>query len=151
MAVGLALASKISKKPFHVWCICSDGECDEGQVWEAAMCAHKYNLGNLTIIIDRNQIQIDGRTEDIMPLEPLAKKIMSFGFNVEEVSGHNFPEIIDAFTLAKSSERPTAIIAHTTPGKGVSFMENDFRWHGKAPNKDEAFDAIKELSRSFDE
>lgn len=149
MAVGLALASKIAKKPFHVWCISSDGECDEGQVWEAAMCAHKYSLGNLTIIIDRNQIQIDGRTEDIMPLEPFIKKFTSFGFNVEEVSGHSFPELIDALGGAKTSDRPTAIIANTTPGKNVNFMEESFAWHGKAPNTKQAKEAIKDIKNNF--
>lgn len=151
VAVGEALACKMNKKSYHIWCISSDGEQDEGQLWEALMCANKYNLGNLTIIIDRNHIQIDGRTEEIMPLEPLAKKYQSFGFNVEEVSGHNFYEIIDALLASKKSDRPTAVIAHTTPGKGVSFMEGRWQWHGKAPNQKEAELALEELKRITNE
>ena len=147
VAVGMALAGRLDQKDCHIWCVSSDGEQDEGQVWETLMCANKYSLGNFTLIIDRNQIQIDGYTEEILPLEPLAKKYQSFGFNVEEVSGHSFYEIIDALISAKKSERPSVIIAHTTAGKGVSFIENKFEWHGKAPNEKEAQKAIEELKK----
>ncbi len=124
----------------------SDGEQDEGQTWEAVMLAGKYQIDNLTAIIDRNNIQIDGFTENIMPLEPLANKYESFGWSVLEIDGHNMEEIIDACAKAKSiHQKPTVIIAHTTPGKGVDFMENKFEWHGKPPSKEEGAKALKEL------
>lgn len=145
-AVGMALAGKLDKANWRVYCLMSDGEQDEGNTWEGVMLAAKYRLNNLTALIDRNNIQIDGFTEDIMPLEPLDDKYRSFGWHVLEIDGHNMQQIIDAFAEAKSIlEKPTMIIAHNTPGKGVSFMENKFEWHGKPPNKDEAELALKEL------
>ena len=124
----------------------SDGEQNEGQVWEAAMFAGKYKLHNLTAIIDRNNIQIDGYTEDIMPLENLKAKYEAFNWHVLEVDGHNHQEIIDACYEAKAIyEKPTVIIAHTIPGKGVDFMEYDYKWHGNPPNKEQAKIALKEL------
>jgi transketolase len=124
----------------------SDGEHDEGQVWEAYMFAAKYKLYNLTVLIDRNNIQIDGRTEDIMPLELFRAKFESFNWHVVEVDGHNIQAIIDACGEAESvTEKPTVIICHTIPGKGVDFMENKFEWHGKPPTAEEAKVALAEL------
>ena len=117
-----------------VYCILGDGELDEGQVWEAVMFAGKYRLQNLTIIIDRNNIQIDGMTEDIMPLEPLKDKFEAFNWHVLEIDGHNMQQIIDACSEAKAIiEKPVVIIAHTIAGKGVGWMEYDYRWHGNPP------------------
>lgn len=134
------------KKKFRVYCICSDGEHEEGNHWEAVMFAGKYNLSNLTVIVDRNNIQIDGYTENVMPLEPFADKYRAFNWSVLEIDGHNMQAIIDACNESKAIfENPTVIIAHTIPGKGVGFMEYDFAWHGKPPNKDEAKKALDEL------
>lgn len=145
-SIGIALAGKMDKKNFQVYCIASDGEHQEGNTWEAAMLAPKYKLDNLTLIIDRNNIQIDGNTEDVMPLEPLRLKYESFNWNVLEIDGNNMRGFVDAISAARSvRERPTCIIAHTIPGKGVGFMENDFTWHGKPPNDKEAKLALDEL------
>lgn len=145
-AAGMALAARLDHQSHRIYCICSDGEQNEGQIWEALMFAGKYKLHNLTVILDRNNIQIDGFTEDIMPLEPLRAKYEAFNWHVLEVDGHNPEEIIDACNEAKAIfEKPTIIIAHTIPGKGVGFMENDFKWHGSAPNKEQAVDALKQL------
>ena len=144
VAVGMALADKMDKKPNHTFCIVSDGEHNEGQIWEALMFASKNKLNNLTFIVDRNHIQIDGTTEEIMPLEPFAKKYEAFNWNVIEVDGHDFTEILSAFDQ-KSSDNPTVIIAKTIAGKGIPSIENDWHWHGKTPTKDEAIQAIKEL------
>lgn len=145
-SIGIALAGKMDKKSYHVYCIASDGEHQEGNTWEAAMLAPKYKLDNLTLIIDRNNIQIDGNTEDVMPLEPLRLKYESFNWNVLEIDGNNIRGFVDAINAARSvRERPTCIIAHTIPGKGVGFMENDFTWHGKPPNDKEAKLALEEL------
>lgn len=147
-ASGLALALKMDNRKNHVWCLVSDGEQDAGNTWEAAMFAAKNKLHNLTVIMDRNNIQIDGFTEDIMPLEPLREKYQSFNWNVIEIDGHNFDHIIAACEEAKAVyEKPTIIISHNIPGRGVSFMENKFEWHGKPPNKDEADIALKELQK----
>lgn len=130
----------------YVYCLMSDGELNEGNSWEGIMFAGKYRLRNLIAIVDRNNIQIDGNTEDIMPLEPLADKWRAFNWHVEEINGHNFEEIIDAIARAKTIyEKPTVIIAHTIPGKGVKEFERDYHWHGKPPNKDEAKMALDEL------
>lgn len=145
-SIGIALAARLDNKKYHVYCIASDGEHQEGNTWEAAMSAAKFKLDNLTLIIDRNNIQIDGNTEDIMPLEPLRLKYETFGWNVLEIDGNNIRGFIDAIYTARSvRERPTCIIAHTIPGKGVDFMENDFTWHGKPPNDKEAKLALDEL------
>lgn len=133
---GMALAARMDKmdKNYHIWCLLSDGEHQEGMTWEAAMLAGKYKLDNLTAIIDRNNIQIDGRTEDIMPLEPLREKYEAFGWHVMEMNAHDMAEIVSTLEEAKSiHEKPVFVIAHTTPGKGVSFMENDYKWHGIPP------------------
>jgi transketolase len=143
---GIALAGRLDKKKYRVYCIMSDGEHDAGNTWEAVMFAGKNRLNNLTAILDRNNIQIDGFTEDVMPLEPLRAKYEAFNWHVIDVNGHDIEEFVAAVNEAKAVyEKPTMIIAHTIPGKGVSFMENDFLWHGKPPKKDEAEAALKEL------
>lgn len=145
-AAGVALAAKLDNKKYRVYCFMSDGEQDAGNTWEAAMFIGKNRLSNLAALIDRNNIQIDGYTENIMPLEPLKEKYEAFGWHVLEVDGHNFEEIVDAVNMAKAiHEEPTVIIAHTIPGKGVSFMENDYLWHGKPPTREEAKVALGEL------
>lgn len=147
-AVGMALADRIDAKEDsrHVYCLMSDGELDSGQSWEAAMLAGKNKLRNLTAVIDRNNIQIDGYTEDVMPLESLSEKWKAWNWHVIEIDGHNIGEIVDAFNKAKSIfEKPTVIIAHTIPGKGVKEFERDYRWHGKPPNAEEAKLALHEL------
>lgn len=145
-SIGIALAARLDKKKYRVYCIASDGEHEEGNTWEAAMFAGKERLDNLTLVIDRNNIQIDGFTENVMPLEPLKAKYESFNWNVIEVDGNNIHSFIEAVNQAKSvHEKPTVIIANTIPGKGVDFMENDYTWHGKPPNKEEAQKALKEL------
>ncbi|GBD34345.1 Transketolase 2 [bacterium HR35] len=145
-AIGIAYAGILDKKDYHVYCITSDGEHQEGNTWEAYMWLGKNPLPNLTIIIDRNYIQIDGVTEDVMPLEPLKQKLEAFGLHVLEVDGHNIRAFVDAVRTARSEWRRTSvIIAYTIPGKGVSFMEKKFEWHGKPPNKEEAKKALDEL------
>ena len=147
-AVGMAIVAKSERKRSRVYALLSDGEHNEGQTWEAAMLASKYKLGNLTAIIDRNNIQIDGYTEEVLPIEPFAEKYRAFGWNVIDVDGHNIKKIIDACAESKAVyEKPTVIIAHTIPGKGVSFMESLFEWHGKPPSKEQADVAIKELEK----
>ena len=147
IAAGVAYAGKMRHATYRVYVLMSDGELDEGQSWEAFLFIAKYRLSNLTVIIDRNNIQIDGVTEDVMPLEPLREKLESFGFHVIEIDGHNFNHIIDACHTAQAMlETSCAIIAHTIPGKGVDFMEGQYQWHGKAPNRDEAQKALKGLS-----
>lgn len=146
IAIGVAMAAKMDNKKYQVYCITGDGEQDEGQVWEAIMFAGKHKLDNLTFILDRNNIQIDGHTEDVMPLEPLKEKYEAFNWHVREIDGHNIEEIIDAVNYAKSVyERPVMIIAHTIPGKGVEFMEWKPEWHGKSPNPEEAKKALHEI------
>lgn len=145
-ATGLALAGRIDGAKWRVICLMSDGEQDEGNTWEAVMLAGKNKLHNLTALIDRNNIQIDGFTENIMPLENLRAKYEAFNWHVLEIDGHNFEQIIEAFGEAEAIfEKPTVIIAHTIPGKGVDFMENKFEWHGKPPNKEESKIALAEL------
>ena len=145
-AIGIALAGKMDKKSYFTYCLTSDGEHEEGNTWEAVMFAAKNKLNNLIQVIDRNYIQIDGRTEDIMPLDPLKKKYESFNWNAIEIDGNDIKSFIEAVEKAKSMlDKPTIIIAKTIPGKGVSFMENDYHWHGKPPNKEEAVQALNEL------
>lgn len=146
-ACGIATAFKRENKPNQVYCFMSDGELEEGQNWEALMFAGKNMLGKLTAIIDRNNIQIDGFTSDIMPLEPLKEKLESFNWHVVEVDGHDFTSLIHAFHAARQTEFPTALICHTIPGKGVDFMENKYEWHGKPPSQDEAELALKQLTK----
>lgn len=147
-ACGFAMAARMDamEHRYHVWCLMSDAEQQEGMTWEAAMFAGKNRLSNLTAIIDRNNIQIDGYTEDIMPLEPLREKYKAFGWHVIDMNGHDMAEIISTLEEAKAiQEKPVCIIAHTIPGKGVSFMENKFEWHGVPPNEEQAGQALKEL------
>lgn len=134
-AIGIALAALLDKKKYHTYVICGDGELDEGNIWESLMYAGKKKLNNLTLVIDRNNIQIDGFTEDVLPLEPLKDKLEAFGWHVLEVDGNNIASFIQTIAEARAIyEKPTAIIAHTIPGKGVDFMENDFHWHGIPPD-----------------
>jgi transketolase len=145
-AAGYAYAARMDGKKYRVYCFMSDGEQDCGNTWEAAMFAGKNRLPNLTALIDRNDIQIDGRTEDVMPLEPLAEKYRAFNWHVIEISGHNFDQIIGAVDEAKAvSEKPTLIIAYTIPGKGVKEIEGDYRWHGIPPTKEQAERFLREL------
>ncbi|MEK7590395.1 MAG: transketolase [Patescibacteria group bacterium] len=145
-SIGMALAAKLDNKNYRIYCLTSDGEHDAGNAWEAIMFAGKRKLSNITVVIDRNNIQIDGHTEDVMPLEPLKDKYESFNWHVLEVDGHNIEEFVDAVNEAKAIyEKPTVIIAHTIPGKGVSFMENNYLWHGIPPKPEEAKVALKEL------
>lgn len=145
-AIGIALAARMDRKKYQIYCLLGDGELNEGQIWEAVMFAGREKLHNLTVIVDRNNIQIDGMTEDIMPLEPLADKWRAFNWHVLEVDGHNSEEIVDACHTARAIyEKPTVILAHTIPGKGVDFMEFDYTWHGKTPNAEEAKKALHQL------
>lgn len=145
-AAGYAYAAKMDGKKFNIYCVCSDGEHDEGNHWEAAMFAGNYKLDKLTVIVDRNNIQIDGHTEEVAPLEPFIDKYKAFNWHVQEIDGHNIQAIIDAVNLAKSvSTAPSVIIARTIPGKGVEFMEELPEWHGKPPNIGEAVEALTEL------
>ena len=148
-ACGFALAAKMDKKKHYIYCLMSDGEHDEGMTWEAVMFAAKYKLDNLTVIIDRNNIQIDGFTENVMPLEPLREKYEAFNWEVLEMNAHDMRDIVKTVEEAKGvHQRPTFIIAHTIPGKGVDFMENDYNWHGIPPNKTQAADALEQLGAS---
>ncbi|HVB20005.1 MAG TPA: transketolase [Candidatus Paceibacterota bacterium] len=145
-ASGIAYAFRMDNKKQRVYCLMSDGEHEEGNTWEAAMFAGKNKLRNLTAVLDRNNIQIDGMTEDVMPLEPIADKYRAFNWHVLEVDGHNISEFIAAVEEAKAVyEKPTLIIAHTIPGKGVPEIEFDYHWHGKPPTKEEGDRFLKEL------
>jgi transketolase len=146
-ACGMTLAMRMDQiKNRHVYVVMGDGEQDEGNVWEAAMLAGKYKLSNIIAITDRNNIQIDGPTESVMPLEDLEAKWKAFGWHVIEVDGNNIEAVIDALAMAKAiTEKPVMIIAHTIPGKGVDFMEYDFHWHGISPNHEQAVKALHEL------
>jgi transketolase len=146
ISCGIASALRLDNNPARIYCLCSDGEHGEGATWEAAMFAAKYKLSNLIAIMDRNFIQIDGTTEGVMPLEPLAEKYRAFGWSTLEVDGHDIPAFLLAIEKAKANKAgPTMIIAKTTPGKGVSFMEGKYEWHGKAPNEEEAKSALAQL------
>lgn len=151
-ACGMAIAGKFDKKDYRVYTLLGDGECEEGQVWEAAMFAAHHKLDNMCFIIDCNGLQIDGAVEDIGGIEPLDEKFESFGFNVIKIDGHDFDQIEDAFNNAKSvSGKPTVIIASTVKGKGVSFMENQVGWHGTAPNEEQYKTATAELEKQLKE
>ncbi len=148
MANGMALAAKLDKKDSRVYVLMGDGEIQEGQVWEAAMTSAHYNLGNVTAIVDRNCLQIDGNTECVMSLEPVVQKWEAFGWHVLQIDGHNINEIYEALALSKEigeeKSKPVMILAKTIKGKGVSFMENQAGWHGKAPSEQECKDALAE-------
>ncbi len=145
-ANGMALSSKLNKEGFRVYCLLGDGEIEEGQVWEAAMSAVHYKLDNLCVIVDNNNLQIDGTVENVMSPYPIDEKFKSFGFEVINIDGHDYDDIIKAFDVARQIKgRPTAIIAKTIKGKGVSFMENQVGWHGKAPNEEQYNIAMEDL------
>lgn len=147
-AAGYAYSLQYLDKQLHrfVYCVTGDGELNEGNIWEAAMFAGKYKLSQLIVFVDRNNIQIDGNTEDVMPLEDLRGKWESFGWHVQEIDGHNMESIIDAASMARAiTNRPSIVITHTIPGKGVDFMEYDYKWHGVPPNHEQAKEALKKL------
>lgn len=146
IGIGMALSAKLSKKDYHIYVLVGDGECDEGGIWEAAMAAAKYKLDNLTTVCDFNRMQLDGPTDEIMPLDSLPEKWNAFNWSVIQINGHKTNEILKALDEANQiKDKPTIIVAHTTKGKGVSFMENKFQWHGKAPNREEYKIALQEL------
>lgn len=146
VALGMSLAAKLDKKDYRVYCLMGDGETQEGNIWEAAMAASHYKRDNLCAILDYNGYQIDGKTRDIMNLDPMAAKWQAFGWHTIEIDGHNMKEILSAYEEAKTIKgKPSIIIARTTKGKGVSFMENVLEFHGRAPTKEEAEKALKEL------
>ena len=146
VANGMALAAKLDRKTYRIYCICGDGEMQSGQIWEAAMLGAHFELDNVTAFVDRNMLQIDGPTEKIMSIEPLADKWKAFGWHVIEIDGHDMRQILDACDRAKETRgKPTMVIAHTVKGKGVSFMENALSFHGKPPNEEETKKALKEL------
>ncbi len=145
-AIGVALAGRLNSQDYRVYVLLGDGECDEGQVWEASMAAAHFKLDNLVAIVDNNGLQLDGWNRDIMNIEPFGQKWQAFGWHVIEVDGHNLAQLIDAFNQPKLiTGQPTVIVAHTVKGKGVSFMENNVDFHGKAPNAAEVEIALKEL------
>ena len=148
----MALAGKLDKKDYRVYAVLGDGEIEEGQVWEAFMSAAKYGLDNLCAVIDVNGLQIDGKTADVMPTEPLDEKMAAFGWNVIPVDGHDLTALSDAFAQAKENKgAPTVLLAKTVKGKGVSFMENQAGWHGKAPNAEQYEQARAELVAALEE
>lgn len=150
-AVGMALAAKMNGKAYRTYCLCGDGEIQEGQIWEAAMFAGHRKLDNLLVIVDNNNLQIDGTVEEVCSPYPIDEKFKAFGFHVININGNDFDEIDNAFAEAKATKgMPTAIIAHTVKGKGVSFMENQAGWHGKAPNDEELATAMEELGKAGD-
>ena len=146
VAAGMAMAGKLDKDPGRVYAVLGDGELQEGLVWEAAMSASHYGLDNLVAIVDHNGLQIDGRNDDVMKVNPIGAKFEGFGWNVIEIDGHDMQQILDAFAKARDCKgKPTVIVAETTKGKGVSFMEDQAGWHGKAPNDEQTQQAIEEL------
>jgi transketolase len=151
VCVGVALASRLDANPRRVYTVMSDGEQQEGSIWEAAMCAAHYRLDNLCAILDYNHIQIDGPVEQVMGVAPLAEKYRAFGWHVVEIDGHDLEAILGAFRGARATRgRPTVILARTFMGKGVSFMHDDFRWHGKPPKRDEGERALAELGTTYE-
>ena len=146
VANGMAISAKLDNKNYRVYCILGDGEIEEGQVWEAAMSSSKYKLDNLCVIVDNNNLQIDGTIDEVMSSKPIDDKFRSFGFEIIKIDGHNIEEIKSAFEVAKNvKEKPVCIIAKTIKGKGVKYMENKVDWHGKAPNEDEYKQAIIDI------
>lgn len=145
-AVGMAISNKVDGNNHRVYALLGDGECEEGEVWEAAMAAAHYKLDNLCAILDYNHLQIDGNIEDVISPEPFASKFEAFGWNVLDVNGHDFDQLRNAFNQAKHiKDKPTIIIAHTIKDKGVSYMEDNYAWHGAAPNQEQYEQAMKEL------
>ncbi|MCJ7737901.1 MAG: transketolase, partial [Anaerolineae bacterium] len=148
VGLGMALSAKLKGRDYHVWVMVGDGECQEGSVWEAAMAAPKWNLGNLTVIVDRNRLQNDACVQDVMPVAPLADKWRAFGWHTREIDGHDMGAVVEALESAEAYQsRPVAIVAHTVKGKGVSYMEDRAEWHGKAPCAEEAECALEEIRR----
>jgi transketolase len=146
IAIGLALASKLDGDAFRVYCMLGDGESQAGQIWEGLMSAPKFKLDTLVAILDYNKGQIDGPTNEIMNLEPIKDKVTAFNWHLIEIDGHNFEQILSALDVARKTKgQPTFILAHTIKGKGVSFMEGQIGWHGKAPNREQAEEALKEI------
>jgi len=144
--IGIALAGRLNARDYQTYVLLGDGECDEGQIWEAAMAAAHFKIDSLTAIVDHNEIQLDGWNRDIMNLEPLADKWRAFNWHVLDINGHDISQILQAARKAKKiRQKPTVIIAHTIKGKGVSFMENNVDFHGKAPTPEQAERALKEL------
>jgi transketolase len=151
VSCGMALGSRMNGSPRRVYCVMGDGEQQEGQIWEAAMFAAHYKLDNLCGVIDYNRKQIDGDVQDVMGIAPLADKWRAFRWNVIEADGHAIPSLLDAFAQARAAkERPSVILAHTVMGKGVSYMEDDYRWHGVPPTKEQAEQALRELGSNLD-
>ena len=148
-AVGMALAGKMDGSSYRVWALLGDGECEEGQVWEAFASAAKYGLSNLCVTIDVNGLQIDGATADVMPMEPFDEKLRAFGWDVFYADGHDFPSLRAAYNETGKSGKPCAVLAKTVKGKGVSFMENDAGWHGKAPDAEQYERAMTELNAAL--
>ncbi len=149
-ACGMAIAAKLQNKEYRVFAVTGDGEIQEGQIWEAAMFASHYKLDNLIVYVDANGLQIDGKTSDVMSVEPIDKRFEAFGWNVQRINGHDFEEIEKATENAKAVKgQPCAIICNTVKGKGVSFMEDKAGWHGVAPKKDEYEQAVKELTEAY--
>ena len=147
-ANGMAIAGKIENKNYRVYCILGDGELEEGQIWEAAMSANKYKLDNLCVIIDNNNLQIDGTIDEVMSSKPIDEKFRSFGFEIIKIDGHNLEEIKSAFEVARNiKNKPVCIIANTIKEKGVSYMENKPEWHGKAPNDEEYKQAVEDIKK----
>ncbi|MCD6112824.1 MAG: transketolase [Bacteroidales bacterium] len=150
VAVGMALAAKMDKKLWKVFCINGDGEMQEGSIWEAAMSAAYYKLDNLTTIVDRNKVQIDGENSDVMEIEPLVDKWKSFGWDVLLCNGNDVSKLLKVFSKAKSlSGKPKVIIAETLMGKGVKTIENNYKWHGKVPAKEDVYDFIKQINNAY--
>ncbi len=148
-ANGMAIAGKMNHRAYRVYCILGDGEIEEGQIWEAAMAANKYKLDNLCVIVDNNNLQIDGTIEEVMSSYPINEKFRSFGFEVINIDGHDIDEIIKAFEVAKNVKgKPTCILAKTIKGKGIAFMENQAGWHGKAPNDEQYEEAMQGLKEN---
>ena len=148
VANGMAIAGKLDNKNYRVYAVLGDGEIQEGQIWEAAMASNKYKLDNLCVIVDKNNLQIDGKTDEVMSTSPLDEKFKSFGFEVLTINGNNILEIMQAFAKAKTIKgKPTCIIAKTVKGKGISFMEDKAEWHGKAPKEEQYNVAINELNK----
>jgi len=152
IAVGLALGARLTDQNWRTYCICGDGEMDEGQVWEALMAGAHHKLNNLCLIVDNNNLQIDGEISEVMELKSLDEKIRAFGWNVLRTDGHHIGSLIEVFKMAEScNEKPTAIIISTVKGRGVSFMENRAKWHGRAPNEEQARKAIEEIGFEWNE
>jgi transketolase len=146
VGLGMALSAKLRKRPYHVWIVLGDGEVQEGSVWEAAMAASKWKLDNLTAVLDRNHLQNDARVAQLMPIEPLAEKWRAFGWHVLEIDGHDMSQVVYSLEVAKAVKgRPSIVIAETVKGKGVSYMEDQVEWHGKAPCEEEAACALQEI------